>query len=944
MTLRTLSLTVDSTVGSNFWSALCQEMLGVPTRPPQSSSETWNLSHLQVVVTSHTHTNALFKAFGAIAAAQSRSLIPPRIRLLKDWMTDWEMAVRDNHAYAPPASANPLQVQSEIYLALRSNAWICENFGKTPIQLWNLAHTLTQLCNQLCFAAHQQPDDFSATLEHTILAHYQKNAQQMVAAEARIVLDIWKALGTFWPASQQLQQLQTILQHQSTTPLPPLWWISPQALPSWQAAFLEQLSHTTEITCVTVDYQRTLALTPVYAASWSQLIAASGKETLPTVPTLHARAHALPPQPTPPLTLQTATTLEQEAQGIATQVVQWLAEGETEIALVALDRLTTRRVRALLERAQVLARDETGWRLSTTSACGAVMRWFDVVRNQGYFRDVMDWLQSPFVLPQQDKHAALRLLQTGLAQQGVVRGWKNLSRMLSQMPETTQDAGPLQQLRSWFLELQRQAQQFEHFSGNVSEHLARLYSVLDHFGLRESLACDPVGRSVLQQLQQLGQALQTHNACLQLSEFRALLAHCFEQANDRQETIDSPVTIVSLRGAHLRTFRKVIVIGANADLLPAAAPEMLFLGDALCTTLGLPTQAQERAEQFNCWLTLLTGAQQIIATWRNDPEREPQILSPWLAQYRTVVQLSQRQDIMRPMTLTSHTVMAQPRLQPRPQAPDYWPASVSASRYQALIDCPYRYFARSILGLQIEETVSETAEQRERGQAIHQILENFHRTLAQQPSAYLTMEARRALLTQLTQTTFAPLLERAPDFLAYQMEFAHLIPDYLNWLETHQAEGWQWHRAEARLHCTLTSADRPLSLQGRIDRMDIQIDPSDEKIALIDYKITAADTLKKRLKTAGEEIQLPFYALLAQAPDCSASYLALQRGKVQELTPAYEMGTASRTLATRLLQDFVRIHAGAPMPAHGDERTCTFCEMRGLCRRDEWLTESTENT
>ena len=48
------------------------------------------------------------------------------------------------------------------------------------------------------------------------------------------------------------------------------------------------------------------------------------------------------------------------------------AEGKQEIAVIAQDRVVSRRLRALLERAGVLVADETGWKLSTTRAAAAL--------------------------------------------------------------------------------------------------------------------------------------------------------------------------------------------------------------------------------------------------------------------------------------------------------------------------------------------------------------------------------------------------------------------------------------------------------------------------------------------------------------------------------------------------------------------------------------------
>ena len=54
--------------------------------------------------------------------------------------------------------------------------------------------------------------------------------------------------------------------------------------------------------------------------------------------------------------------------------------GKRDLALIALDRETARRVRALLERMDVLVADETGWTLSTTAVAAVIDRWLECVR------------------------------------------------------------------------------------------------------------------------------------------------------------------------------------------------------------------------------------------------------------------------------------------------------------------------------------------------------------------------------------------------------------------------------------------------------------------------------------------------------------------------------------------------------------------------------------
>ena len=38
----------------------------------------------------------------------------------------------------------------------------------------------------------------------------------------------------------------------------------------------------------------------------------------------------------------------------------------------------------------------------------------------------------------------------------------------------------------------------------------------------------------------------------------------------------------------------------------------------------------------------------------------------------------------------------------------------------------------------------------------------------------------------------------------------------------------------------------------------------------------------------------------------------------------------------RLAQIVADIDAGAPLPAWGDDRTCRYCAMDGICRKQAW--------
>ncbi len=117
-----------------------------------------------------------------------------------------------------------------------------------------------------------------------------------------------------------------------------------------------------------------------------------------------------------------AHSLEQEARAAEVQVRRWLLAGKQNIAIVAQDRLVARRVRALLERAGVLVRDESGWTLSTLAVSTVLMRWLDALQSDFYYQDLLDLLKSPFIFadqPAQERKQAVYQLEQLVRKHGV---------------------------------------------------------------------------------------------------------------------------------------------------------------------------------------------------------------------------------------------------------------------------------------------------------------------------------------------------------------------------------------------------------------------------------------------------------------------------------------------------------------------------------------------
>ncbi|MCP2871780.1 hypothetical protein NK909_24575, partial [Salmonella enterica subsp. enterica serovar Typhimurium] len=64
-----------------------------------------------------------------------------------------------------------------------------------------------------------------------------------------------------------------------------------------------------------------------------------------------------------------------------------------------------------------------------------------------------------------------------------------------------------------------------------------------------------------------------------------------------------------------------------------------------------------------------------------------------------------------------------------------------------------------------------------------------------------------------------------------------------------------------------------------------------------------------------------------------AAYLALDE-PAPVPHPQPEPHAAAEALQGLIGALFPALRAGAALPAHGDDRACAYCEMRGLCRKD----------
>jgi ATP-dependent helicase/nuclease subunit B len=634
------------------------------------------------------------------------------------------------------------------------------------------------------------------------------------------------------------------------------------------------------------------------------------------------------------LTLLPATGREQEAQAAVAQIGVWLGEGLRRIALIAQDRLTARRVRALLEREQVLVSDETGWLLSTSRAAASVDALIEVAAGGAYYRDLIDLAKSPFIFADVDEEKrkqAVFGLETSIRAASVKSGLARIRRALQEFGTTEQSLG-----FSLLDRFEAATARLRARPAPLARWLGRLHVALDAVGMLDALAKDAAGRVVLDLIEQRRAELAGNAVLFSFGAWRDWLDHEFEAASFCDGGISSPIVMTPLSAVCLRRFEAALLIGGDARQL-APAERAAFFNASVRRELGLPTPEDAERELRRDLELLLAMVPRVVVSWQALRDDEANLPAPEFSLVSTLHRLAWNDDLYRrapPMREEAGAGASDAATAPSPAArvapvapPALIPRRVSVSGYASLVACPYRFFARHVLGLGAMDEVAEDMDKRGYGEQVHRVLERFH---ARHPciSALPESEALQAL-RECTEEVFAPAV--AEDFLAtgWRLRWEKHLPVYLTWQRAREAEGWRWEKAETRAGCALPLArGDAVELYGRIDRIDRRFGDA----ALYDYKTQTAEAVRKRL---ADDVQLPAYALMHGAA-VRAAYVVLDGDAVIDVASADDaqaLNEAATRQGERLAALFDALYAGAPLPAHGVDSVCQWCEMRGLCRK-----------
>lgn len=603
---------------------------------------------------------------------------------------------------------------------------------------------------------------------------------------------------------------------------------------------------------------------------------------------------------------------EDEAQRAAACVLHHIGAGRAPVALVAGDRLLTRRISALLVAKGVRLRDETGWKLSTTYAAAQLMSALRACAHHASTDAVIDWLKLAPAFAVAES-AALQALEKGL-RRGAVRDWASAIGLPDHAPLMTR----IEELRQTMRHPRR-----------LPEWLAGMQKLLETAGLWQAWAADAAGESVIGALglhesrQVELQAWPAAQRSMSLSEFTAWAGSALEAVNFKPlAQADAQAVILPMSQLLCRLFPALVLPGADEQRLPAAPEPPGSWSTAQRVAMRLPTRDLLEAAQREAWrIALQTPTVDVL--WRHsDDSGEPLLASPLVQALLLRGEGEQGLDPRQPRSVTTHPVYA-----PEPRG-DVLPAMpLSASSYDMLRTCPYRFFALRQLGLQDEGELDVDVDKRDFGNWVHLTLNLFHVALQTDPDADRVTLLDAAAL-QATQTQ---ALDEG-EFLPFGVGWPGLRDGYLRWLAEHEATGAVFEVAEADAKATLGI----LQLRGRLDRVDRLPDGSP---LVIDYKTEAPKRTTDRLKAGNEDTQLPFYALLSGADTPRAAYVNVSEREGTSLHEPPDLLLLAEQLYEGMQSDISRISQGEPLLALGEGAVCDWCEVRGMCRKDFWSGE-----
>ncbi|MDZ4744696.1 MAG: PD-(D/E)XK nuclease family protein [bacterium] len=310
---------------------------------------------------------------------------------------------------------------------------------------------------------------------------------------------------------------------------------------------------------------------------------------------------------------------------------------------------------------------------------------------------------------------------------------------------------------------------------------------------------------------------------------------------------------------------------------------------------------------------------------------------------------------------------------------------LSASRLDVVAACPYKFYASTILRLDVEHTTDDTLSGLERGSMMHEIVRQFYERV--RGRSYRTITTTEELLDARVELedirrheymgilldvymSVAPLYDT--DHTYAETERRSLLggPDGPSMLGTPQRPGLLYRWLAHEIAQQSKSAMRPAlfeyeldvvvggeAIRGRVDRIDVapyQFDDGHNGVqfAVVDYKTTKASAPSAKSVMLGEATQMPLYLTAVHAEflkhgieaiPAQAIYRTFGRSlkTVEDPKDLAVLANPSEELMQNLfntINEHVKDMRASSYPVAPRPKACDRCGFQEVCRVASWGT------
>ena len=569
---------------------------------------------------------------------------------------------------------------------------------------------------------------------------------------------------------------------------------------------------------------------------------------------------------TPPFSIYFASTEEQQIRAIDYYVRLNVLEGNNNIGIISEDRKLSRRLRALLERANIPLQDHAGWSLATTQAATIIERWLECIEEDFSAYPLLDCLKSPFINITQ--HVMSKDVSEDMTEdefKKIVYRFEhdlvfhenissNINRYKDQLkarlkrlnhwPATTYESlvntlDYMQKVAAPLIALYPEPTLDTHYASSHSKNTSRkkiaiadflkaLSDSLQQLGVFQCYQNDDAGLVILKTFEQLKHSVSDSNPLLSWNDCRTWLGLALESQNFTPPTSQAKVQLMTLEQSSHLDFDCLIIAAAESQHFPGVSNNSAFFNQSVRASLGLQTWEQQRSQRHELFNRSLLAAPDILITACNEEKGEEKAVSPWLELLISFYNLAYTDKLgfkslynreLQQLVQSNNEVfncddsdLPQVSKQPAPTIPiDLFSKKVSASAYQRIINCPYQYFSGDSLRLKPVEELSDELKKAGYGERIHSILQTFHNGHKKFGKAYkktitdTNRHAAEKFLSTLSEKIFLADLEDNVLHRSWLYRWQKHIPAYINWQIQHQKD-WSIYLSEEHIEVTLTDA------------------------------------------------------------------------------------------------------------------------------------------